>query len=157
MTQNDLQCTYNTSADMMKHFNSLLDKVRIIVVTTGLTVFASAGTIYLDKNIVWLPLSISILGLLLISSMWFLAHHYIIHTESIAEGAREVENSLFEETKVDVENGAFHKIHSDHVKRKRIKFAHDYSTFILMLIGCLFIFVFLLIQFLKNPDLKLIN
>ena len=127
--------------------NSLLDKLRIIVVTTGLTVFASAETIYLDKNIVWLPLSISIWGLLLISSMWFLAHHYIIHTESIAEGTRKVENSLFEETKVDMENGAFRKIHSDHVNRKRIKFTHDYSTFILMLIGCLFIFVVLLIKF----------
>ncbi|MCP5004208.1 MAG: hypothetical protein GY941_09750 [Planctomycetes bacterium] len=129
MMHNDLQCIYNTSADMMKHFNSLLGKVRIIVVTTGLTVFASAGTIFLDKNIVWLPLSISILGLLLILSMWFLAHHYIIHTESIAEGARKIENSLFEKTKIDVENGTFHEIHSDHEKWKRIKFAHDYSTF----------------------------
>ena len=149
MTDSDLQCIYSTSADMMKHFNSLLDKIRIIVVTTGLAVFASVGTIYLDKNIVWLPLSISIWGLLLISSMWFLAHHYIIHTESIAEGARAIENSLLEETKVNAENGAFHKIHSDHEQRKRIKFAHDYSTFILMLVGCLFIFVYLLIEFLR--------
>jgi len=149
MTQDDLQCIYKTSADMMKHFNSLLDKVRVIVVTTGLMVFASAGTIYFDEKIVWLPLSISAWGLLLISSMWILAHHYILHTESIAEGAREVEEKLFEGTEVDVKNGAFKKIHSDHVNRKIMKLAHDYSTFILMLVGCIFMFVVLLIQFFK--------
>ena len=146
MAKNDLLSIYKTSVDMMKHFNSLLDKVRIIVVSTGLTVFASAGTTYLKNKILWIPLSISILGFLLILSMWFLAHHYIIHTESIAEGARELENRLFEETKVEVENGAFHKIHSDHVKRKKFKFAHDYSTFIVMLLGCLVVFVMLLIK-----------
>ena len=130
MVQNDLQCIYKTSADMMKHFNSLLDKVRIIVVTTGLMVFASAGTMYLEKENLWLPLLISGWGTLLIISMWILAHHYIRHTEDIAEGARDAEEILLKENNVEI--GAFHKIHKGHEKKKKIvkcviKFFHDYS------------------------------
>lgn len=156
MKQDDLQCIYKTSADMMKHFNSLLDKARIIVVTTGLAVFASVGTIYFDKNIVWLPLFVSIWGLLLVLSMWILAHHYIMHTESIAEGARRVEERLFRGAELDVKNGAFNKIHSDHEKRK-IKVAHDYSTFILMLLGCVFVFVLSLMQFFGILQIELLE
>ena len=113
MENKDLRCLYETSVEMFKHFNSLVDKVRIIVVTVGVIVFASSGIFYLKEHTKWIPL-ISFWGLLFVLSMGFLARHYLMHTESIAEAAREVEEKLLNNS---IANGAFKKIYADHHKK----------------------------------------
>ena len=162
MTQHEKKLElYKSSVDLFKHFNGLIDKVRIIVITSGVLVFGAAGKVYADnwankENILIL---ISLWGLAFISSMWVLANHYLLHTESIARGARSIESELLgEEHLID---GAFMRIHLDHNRwklealkeKKKInrektfgerlkKRLLDYSTFLVMWLGCLMLFLF---------------
>ncbi len=134
---------------MVKHFNSILDKVRIIVITVGIGIFAAFGKLYINGNTDKpIYILISSWGLLFVIFMWFLAYHYLTHTESCAATAREIETKLLKD--YELEKGAFRSINEDHQKifsgNKLAKFILDFSTFIVMAIGC----ILLLIVSLKN-------
>jgi hypothetical protein len=151
MDKDYVRTLYNTSADMMKHFNSLLDKVRIIVVTVGIGVFAASAKLYFDNGIenkFVILLVISSWGILFTLSMWFLANHYLMHTTDIAEAAIEAEEKLLNESGISC--GAFKKIHSGHEEKNNVfEKVQNYSTFVSMLIGNATIFIFSIVKLLK--------
>jgi len=149
MSNEDIYRLYNTCLEMVKHFNSILDKVRIIVITAGIGIFAVFGKLYIDgKADKPTVILISSLGLLFVLFMWILAYHYLMHTESCAATAREIETKLLKDHAL--ERGAFQSINEDHQKifsgNKFVKFILDFSTFIVMAFG----FLSLLIVYLKK-------
>ena len=148
MSNEDIHQLYNTCLEMVKHFNSILDKVRIIVITVGIGIFVAFGKLYINGNTdKWIYILISVWGMFFVIFMWFLAYHYLTHTESCAATAREIETKLLKDYELD--KGAFQSINEDHQKifcgNKLAKFILDFSTFFVMAIG----FIVLLIVSLK--------
>ena len=148
MDREDLHTLYKTSAEMVRHFNSILDKVRIVVITIGIGLFAAYGKLYLDKAGPCIHVLLSSLGLLFVIFMWFLAYHYLTHTESCAKAARDMERVILE--KYDIEGGAFININADHenvfIGGKFFKFILDFSTFIVMGIAFLALLIVSLLK-----------
>ena len=128
----DLENFYQTTVEMFKHFNSLIDRIRIVVITSGVLGYIACGKLFVsyynedskicENNILLIILIISFWGLLFVLAMLFLGIHYLIHTESIANSARQTEKKMSEK-------GAFWRIYKDHHQKKspKLKSQRDFN------------------------------
>ena len=144
---NDLRCLYENAIDMGKHFSSLVNKERLLVVTIGCIVLGACGKIVISDSDLWLSVLISTGGLFLVGSIWALANHHRVHTHDCYHSAECFEEAICKG--VGFENGAIHSIENKH-KQTPVSplfyYVEYHGTFLSMEFACLGMLIYSLID-----------